>query len=127
MPAKGSFGLDAIRGLVLRKSERQSLRELAGEVGISYTGLRFFLKGSRPQPENLRRLVAWYGGARSGSGERVKIEDVQAAITLVARHVQGSATPKLKRKRLERVVEMLSAELEPDGKSLLAAIISELR
>lgn len=125
MPAKGSFGIEAIRGLVLRKNERQSLRQLAGEIGISYTGLRFFLRGSKPQPETLRRLVAWYGGARSGLVEAVRLEDVRAAVTLIARHVQTSATPTLRRQRLEAVIRMLSAELDSDSRRQLLSALSE--
>ena len=124
MSPKGSFGLAAIRALVLARSEQQSLREVAREIGISYTGLRFFLKGSKPQPETLRRLIAWYGGARSGASRDINPQDVRAAILLLLRHIQLTATPALRKQRLESMIRALLAELETqDRRVVLTALL----
>lgn len=53
---------DAARRLV----ERTSLRTAAGEIGISHSGLRTFLKGTEPYGPTLAKLRAWYAQTEEG-------------------------------------------------------------
>lgn len=119
MSPKGGFGLAAIRALAFSRSEQQSLRKVAREIGISYTGLRFFLKGSKPQSETLRRLVAWYGTAKGSGTQVVDPQDVRVAVSMLSRYLQTTPTPSQRKQRFESMIRALLSELDPQDRRLL--------
>jgi hypothetical protein len=52
--------IPVLRDAVRRRVEGSNLREVAVEVGLSFSGLRSFLAGSKPHPKTLRKLREWF-------------------------------------------------------------------
>jgi transcriptional regulator with XRE-family HTH domain len=50
-----------LRDAVRLRVEGSSLRQVADEAGLSFSGLRSFLEGSKPQPRTLQKLQEWFG------------------------------------------------------------------
>ena len=108
MSGKPGFGVATLRTAAQRRAGETSLRSTAAEIGMSYTGLRGFLKGGKPHPETLRRLVAWYAGRSGRSAEAIHREDIEAALTLLTRYIQQAGTPALLRERVDQVIHSLT-------------------
>ncbi|HEX6369069.1 MAG TPA: hypothetical protein VF006_09050 [Longimicrobium sp.] len=49
-----------LRDAVRLRVEGSSLRQVAGETDLSFSGLRSFLEGSKPQPRTLQKLQKWF-------------------------------------------------------------------
>lgn len=61
----GTVPLDALRRAVGEAIGTRSLREVAGEIGISHTGLRGFLRGARPHQHTRLKLEHWLTHVRA--------------------------------------------------------------
>jgi hypothetical protein len=97
---------DAVRGRV----EATSLRVVADEIGMSFSGLRTFLQGARPNEATRSKVVAWYVSSQQGSKGSIT-GDTDVATALVAAFV-ARASGKAKTRRavdaMRRVLEELS-------------------
>lgn len=119
MSAKAGFGVATLRAAAQRRADDTSLRATAAEIGMSYTGLRGFLRGGKPHPETLRRLVVWYARRRGGhAGGAVPVKDVEAALTLLTHYIRQAGTPALLRERVDRVLRSLEEEVREPGSSM---------
>jgi hypothetical protein len=49
-----------LRDAVRLRVEGSTLRAVAAEVGLSFSGLRSFLAGTKPHPRTLEKLHAWF-------------------------------------------------------------------
>ena len=49
-----------LRDAVRLRVEATSLRQAAAEVGVSFSGLRSFLAGTKPQSNTRRKLIEWF-------------------------------------------------------------------
>lgn len=49
-----------LRDAIRRRVEETSLRAVADEVGMSFSGLRSFLEGRSPQRRTREMLMRWY-------------------------------------------------------------------
>jgi predicted transcriptional regulator len=125
MPGEGVLNLDTIRATVARLAKRRkSVRRIADEIGLSYTGLRWFLDGGKPQRESRRRLMAWYAGLAKDARTRLASEELAIATQLLANRVRSATTPALKRKRTRELIRAILAELDDDSQR---AFLNELR
>jgi hypothetical protein len=125
MPGERGLTIDAIRATVARLAkQRKSVRSVAGEIGLSYTGLRWFLDGGKPQRESRRRLMAWYANLGKDARTRPASEELAIATQLLANRVRSATTPALKRKRARELIRAILAELDEDSQH---AFLNELR
>lgn len=112
MSGKTGFGVATLRAAARLRAEQSSLRNTAAEIGMSYTGLRGFLRGGTPQPETLRRLVAWYARSRSRGTAAIPPRDVEAAVVLLTRYIHQAGTPAQVRERVDQLVRTLTQPSE---------------
>lgn len=61
----GAVSADALRRAVEEAIGTRSLREVAGEIGISHTGLRGFLRGAHPHQHTRLKLERWLTHVRA--------------------------------------------------------------
>ena|SRR5256885_3702074 len=101
------FGLDSVREAVRRQVAETSLRELAEAVGMSFSGLRSFLRGGQPQPGTRAKLLAWYVSPSVGR-PRISKRDVAAAVDLLRAYLAESRGPGVRARRLSELVKQLS-------------------
>lgn len=61
--------LDVVREMARDRSERSSIRQVAGEMGMGASTLHNFLRGAEPHPRVRRVLAEWYSRqvAREGA------------------------------------------------------------
>lgn len=97
------FGIETVREAARRRVAETSLRELADEIPMSFSGLRSFLKGGTPQPATRAKLVAWY--AHSRGGKRVSKRDVEAALSLIKAYIAEAPTPQLRDRRRRQIMD----------------------
>jgi hypothetical protein len=111
MSGKSTFGIAAIRKAAKLRAQDTSLHAAASEIPMSYTAFRHFLKGSKPQPRTLNRLVRWYAEARTGKAGP-KPDDVDAAIALLINHIVRAGDARAISKRLKEVLQNLQPASE---------------
>lgn len=129
MPERPAFSVAAIRAAALAQGKKASERSVAAEIGMSYTAYRSFVRGAKPHAETRAKLVAWYLRISSGHPQLTPKEDLEAAVSLLTRHVRGAATPKLARNRVLDLVNALLGELGTDNEQeivpeLIEALLS---
>jgi hypothetical protein len=122
MPRESAPGIGVIRAAAQTRADGSSLRTVAKEIGLSYTGLRAFLRGGKPQAETRRRLVAWYGRLKSGSASYPSPE---LAVDLLLNYIRQAGTPQLIRERIEDVGEALASQLTDGERSLVVPSLVE--
>jgi hypothetical protein len=101
------FGLDTVRKAVRRSVDRTSLRQVADEIPMSFSGLRSFLEGGTPQPATRGKLVAWYSRSRGKRSPGVQREDVNAAIELLRAYVAEDERPQIRARRRREITDLL--------------------
>jgi hypothetical protein len=52
--------IERVRELVVHRAQRESLRIMAEESGVSRSGLQKFQGGSKPRPSTRDKLLRWY-------------------------------------------------------------------
>jgi hypothetical protein len=62
-----------------------SLRKTATEIGLTPTGLQYFLDGSDPQEGTRRKLSSWYLWSQMGLADRDTGDPEWAALTILSR------------------------------------------
>lgn len=90
MARVNSYGVAAIREAVRKRVEASSLRAVAEEVGMSFSGLRSFLNGGKPQARSLKKLQAYVqkmGRDSEASADDIDPSEKEAAKRLLARYV----------------------------------------
>jgi transcriptional regulator with XRE-family HTH domain len=60
--AERAVPVTVLRDAVRLRVEGSTLRAVAAEVGLSFSGLRSFLAGTKPHPRTLEKLQAWFEG-----------------------------------------------------------------
>lgn len=105
MTSSQRFGIETVRQAVRERVAETSLRAVADEVPMSFSGLRFFLRGGTPQPATRAKLVAWF--SRSRRTARVSAQDVDAALDLLAAYIAEGGSTQLRERRRRRVLSRL--------------------
>lgn len=106
----GPLTTAVLRDAVRKRVEETTLRVVADEVGMSFSGLRSFLEGTNPQPRTVEMLVQWYY-ARSKRSTAAPREDVETAIAVVRSYIRDASKPRKVRERLRReIIDRLTEE-----------------
>lgn len=111
MPRVTSYRVNAVRDVVRKRVEATSLREIADEIGMSFSGLRTFLGGTRPQPATWQKLEK-YIAATGTSAFRRQLEtipraEVEAALELLERYISAEGRESLQSRRVREVTKRL--------------------
>lgn len=105
-----SIGL--VREAAAARVEASSLRDVADEVGMSFSGLRSFLAGGSPHAKTRAQLVRWYYARAATSAEPPR-EDRETAIALLRVYLRDESKPKtVRERRLRELIERLRDESE---------------
>lgn len=99
------FGLETVREALRRRVEETTLREVADEIPMSFSGLRSFLRGGTPQPATRAKLIAWY--AQSRRAKQVSMRDVHAATDLLLEYIGEASSEQAKARRRRAIIERL--------------------
>jgi hypothetical protein len=88
-PSSSDRRVQVLREAARRRVEEVGLREAAEEVGMSFSGLRTFLRGTDPRSTTVRKLSDWY--ARRASPDEHELEEVRKLAELLTRRFAGAA------------------------------------
>jgi hypothetical protein len=113
MPSKQQFDVAAVRRLAYDHVSRSSLRAVADEIGMSKSGLDSFIKGRSPYSGTRAKLFVWYVRNRHPETASVAAEEVDAAISLLERYIQGVGSATVRERRVREVADRLF-RAEPD-------------
>src|SRR5437879_831944 len=102
------FGLETVRSAVRQRVAETSLREVAAEIQMSFSGLRSFLGGGRPQAATRARLATWY--VRSRNKRRIRRDDLNMAIALMSEYIRGDGHAGTISRRLAELTALLTNE-----------------
>lgn len=116
MTGSPKFGIGTVREAVRQRVDSSSLRAVATEIGMSWSGLRSFLQGGSPHPATREKLIAWYADARDREELASARDDIDAAIDLLGLYVRKVRGAAARRRRLEEVVERIESAAR-DGNS----------
>jgi hypothetical protein len=115
MPEMKRFGLTRVRELADKRVSASSLRAVAEDIGMSFSGLRKFLAGSDPHPGTVKKLTAWYVRSRvSGPPQpkpsaRPERAEIDAAIQLLIEFARADEREEVRLRRIREIVERLKA------------------
>lgn len=102
----------AVRAAIEERVTDTSYREVADEVGMSFSGLRSFVEGTSPHPSTRRLLVRWYY-ARSARVPEPPREDRETAIALLLNYVRDDSKPRsVRERRLRELFDRFRDEAE---------------
>lgn len=89
MNSSQTASLELLRTAVRARIESMSLRHVAGEVGMSPTGLSGFLHGRPPRRQTHHRLTAWYVRTQAAEAEPFAVDAITArsALALLVHHL----------------------------------------
>jgi hypothetical protein len=101
-----------VRAAIVKRVEDTSLREVADEIGMSFSGLRSFIEGGSPHARTRVKLMHWYYRRSRGTSAPPR-EDVETAIALVLSYVEDDSTPRsVQERRRREMLERLRADSE---------------
>lgn len=106
MPEKPRFGIDQVREFAQKRVELTSLREVAADVGMSFSGLFSFLQGGDPYSRNRQKLIDWY--VRTRHAERaIAPEEVDQAVALLENYINAGSTDEQAKRRAKEITRRL--------------------
>lgn len=95
---------ELLREAVQRRVNESSLREVADEIGMSFSALGSFLRGeTSPNRRTLALLIDWYYDQVRGLST-IPREDVNFAIALLRTYIGESKKPKAVSERRRREI-----------------------
>jgi hypothetical protein len=104
MPSPSSgVPVRVLREAALRRVEETSLREAAAEIGLSWSGLRTFLRGTDPYSPTIQKLREWY--RRTGQGRGPALEQVQAIVDSLAMHLPEYSRERASGELMDRITQ----------------------
>jgi hypothetical protein len=96
-----------LRSAVRSRVDETSLRHVAEDIEMSWSGLRSFLDGGSPQRRTREKLIRWYY-ARSASQHTVPKADVDTAIAVLLNYVRDESKPRvIRERRRDEVIDRL--------------------
>lgn len=102
-PVDPAVPVDVLREAAQRRVDDTSLRIAAGEIGVSYSGLRTFLKGTEPYAPTLAKLRAWY--AQTVEGRAMTPERARAMLAALVESMPLERREEAVRELVTRLVE----------------------
>ena len=118
MPSEPGLSLAAVRKAAKAHADATSLRTAAADIGLSFTGFRAFLAGSKPHPKTRARLVSWFVEHRKPRGRskpKITRDDAELGVCLLALYVQQDSIDEV---RDRRWVELAKRVAKQGGVSL---------
>jgi hypothetical protein len=104
--------IGVVREAARKRVAETSLRAVADEVGMSFSGLRSFLAGGSPHASTRMSLVRWYY-ARSARSAAPPREELETAIALVRSYLRDESKPRaVRERRLREVIDRLKEEAD---------------
>lgn len=103
------FGIETVREAVRRRVADTSLRQVAAEIPMSFSGLRSFLEGGTPQLATRANLVAWYAERATVARSEVRREDVDMAIAFLRIYLDSSRRPQIRARKLADILKRLGS------------------
>lgn len=96
---------------VLREAARsrvadRGLREAAQEIGMSWSGLRTFLDGTRPHATTVRKVLQWYLRTIGSRSETLTSETARGVLALLVEHLP----PGRRESAAAQLLEVVRAE-----------------
>jgi hypothetical protein len=107
MPEPSRFDIDRVREFARERVEMMTLREVAADIGMSYSGLFSFLQGGEPYSRNRQRLAAWYVRVSHTSVRAIEPEEVDAAVALLDEYIHAGTSDDQARKRAREICKRL--------------------
>lgn len=98
-PVDPAVPVSVLREAAQRRVDETSLRTAAAEVGVSYSGLRTFLKGTDPYAPTLAKLRAWY--AQTVEGRAMTPERARAILAVLLEPIPPERREEVRRAVLE--------------------------
>ena len=116
MPSKAVFDVARIRAAARARAEVTSRRATAAEIGMSLTGFLAFLRGGKPHARTRQKLVEWYvAHPRDGAAApAITYHDIDAAIRLLTRYVNGDGRPSVRAQRAGEVAKKVAEAIRTD-------------
>lgn len=112
MTAAPRFPIEPLREALRKRVKETSYRQVAAEIGMSFSALRSFVDGDtkRPQNETLALMMPWYY-ARADATDATRREEYQAAIAFIGAHVRHNTKSKsVREQRLREAIDDLRKE-----------------
>lgn len=106
------LSIATLRDAVRRQVDDSSLRAVADEIGVSYSGLGSFVRGETASPNRRTwdRLVRWYYAHERQAASAPK-EEIDLAIALLRTYIHDETKAKTVRERRRRsVIDDLTGE-----------------
>ena len=116
MAAERKVSLDRLRAAAQTAVDASSIRSVAAQMGLSFTALRWFLRGGTPQAASQKRLYEWFVAGPKPTTSPIKAE-VSAAIDLLASFLAAPATASVSRSRMKQVASGLLSGLSGEGRA----------
>lgn len=113
MADRPSVPLVAIRRALAEAVERTGLRPVARDVGVAHTSLLSLLDGAEPRASTVRKLVEWFLRYQAAGGGEVDAETIQAALSLLLRHVPEERQDDARRELLSALEKISKASGAP--------------
>lgn len=116
MPELKTFGVDRLREFTRKRVEASTLRNVASEIGMSFSGLRTFLDGTAPHPRTVQKLTTWYSLVRNSAPTkekrppRMNRAEVDAAISRLASFLLEEASDERRVERFNETVARIARE-----------------
>lgn len=100
-----------VRAAVAKRVDETSLRDVADEIGMSFSGLRSFIEGGSPHAKTRLKLVRWHY-ARSERSTAPPLDDVETAIATVLSYLRDGSKPReVRERRLRELIERLKKDV----------------
>lgn len=98
MTGPSRLTIAVLREAVRKRVDATSLREIADEIGMSWSGLKSFRDGGAPQRQTLQKLVRWYNSQSTKSSSPSR-EDFETAIAVLVSYLRDESKPRTVRER----------------------------
>lgn len=106
-PVDPAVPVSVLREAAQRRVDETSLRTAAAEIGVSYSGLRTFLKGTDPYAPTLAKLRAWH--AQTVEGRAMTPERARAMLAALVEPMPPERRQEAVRDLVARLVESYRA------------------
>jgi hypothetical protein len=101
------FSVETVRAAARKAVADSSLREVADQIPMTWTGLRKFINGGNPHRATADKLVGWFLRTRRGGIERFDRSEIDAAVALLTRYVAAGADEPAREKRRREIAKRL--------------------
>lgn len=107
--ARPHSAIARIREFAREQVARTSLRAVADDIGVSFSGLHSFLGGREPYSATRRKLTAWYvvaGNARRA----VSVDQVDESVAVLAYYLATETRRDAKERKLRAMISRVVRE-----------------